>query len=230
MADWYPQSMDARAGWHANFVAHLVSAIFTKYGIPTAAVTQVNDDNIWLQYWVDARHEADSMMQGLTKYFNTIAGKDPAADPPAPVTWAFSLTAPPEVPPGIEFRVREIAKQIKGHAAYAVADGELLGIITPTDAPTDPASLTPTFKLRTLAEFKLEATFRKLGMEALRFEARHKDEAWQPAAFLINSPGQFTFVPKTPGVAEQIEVRAILVQKNQDVGNFSAIVAGFIAP
>lgn len=229
MADWYPQGADSRAAWHANWAAQL-PALATKYGIAAAATTQVAADNTWMQYWVQARHDADQLKQQLTKYFNEIGGSDPSLDPPAPIDFTLQGTAPAEVPPGIEFRTREIARQIKGHASYATADGELLGIVSPKETNGDLSELTPEFTLKTLANFELEATFKKQGMDALKFEVRHKGGNWQMAAFLLTSPGTFAVVPAAAGVAEQIEVRAVYLQKNNPVGNFSDAKSAFIAP
>jgi len=69
MADFYPQSMDARAAWHANFIVQLL-ALASKYGITAGVTDQAGLDNDWMQYWVQARHDFDAISQQLTKYFN----------------------------------------------------------------------------------------------------------------------------------------------------------------
>ncbi len=229
MADYYPQSMDARATWHANWVIQL-AALAGKYNIDGAYVAQAQADNDWMQYWVQARHDADNLKQQLTKYFNDIAGNDETLEPPAPIVWQLSGGAPHEAAPGIEFRTRKGACDIKGSMVFAAADGELLGIVSSEDTPASLAALSADFTLRTLANFELEATFKKAGMDALRFEFRHKGGNWMPAGFLITSPGTFAVTPSTPGEAEQIEVRAFLIQKNNVVGNPSDAKAAFIAP
>ena len=139
-------------------------------------------------------------------------------------------TAPAEVEPGIEERTRAIARQIKGDLEYSDADGQLLGIVgSSTTAPLNP-SMAPDFTLRSLAGFDLEATFRKQGMDALKFQFRYKGGTWQSAGFLLNSPGTFAVSPSTPGTAEQIEVRAIFMLKNDETGVYSDAKPAFIAP
>jgi hypothetical protein len=221
--------MDSRALWHANFAAQ-IAALAAKYNISAAVLTQIAADNAWIQYWVQARHDADNLKQQLTKYFNEISGSDPTLDPPAPIVFQLQGAAPAEVPPGIEYRTREIARQIKGMANYASADGELLGIVGGKETGGDLTNLTPEFTLRTLANFELEATFKKQGMDALKFEVRHKGGNWQMGAFLLTSPGTFAVVPAVANTAEQVEVRAIFLQKNNPVGNFSDAKPAFIAP
>ncbi len=73
-------------------------------------------------------------------------------------------------------------------------------------------------------------TFRKHGKSAIKFEYRHRNSAWLPAGMLINSPGTFAVAPATPCEAEQIEIRAILLEGNTPVGNFSDAKPVFIAP
>ncbi len=230
--DWYPKSMDARAAWHENFATQL-PALAAKYNILAPILAEVGADNAWMQYWVDARHEADAQSQQLTRFFNDISGKDENLPPPAPINWSLSGAPPTQVKPGIEFRTREIARQIKGSMAYAEADGDLLGIVTSGTAsmPLPPGEqVSPDFTLVTLAEFALQATFRKLGNDAVRFQYRHKGGNWIAAGVLINSPGSFTIAPQTPGTAEQIEVRGIFLLGNAEVGVFSDAKPAFIAP
>ena len=229
MADFYPSSMDARAAWHANFALQL-PGLQAKYSIDAQVLKDVQADNAWMQHWVQAKHDADAIGQQMTKYFNTIAGPHDTAKPPAPINFSLSGVVPAEVPPGIEKRVRALAAMLKGLLNYSPVDGELLGIVAGSSAPVDPATLFPTFTLRTLANFELEATFRKHGMSALKFEYRHKNGPWLPAGMLINSPGKFAIVPAVPGEAEQIEIRAILLEGNTPVGNYSDAKPAFIAP
>jgi hypothetical protein len=228
MSDYYAQGMEGRAGWHQNF-AMQIPTFQAKYNLTNAQVAQILADAAWVVYWVQARVQADMLMQQLTKYFNGIAGSDPSIDPPAPILFALNGEAPAEVPPGIEFRVREIARHIKGHASYNNADGELLGIVADESDAMDLTEAVPTINVRAMPGFKLEATFTKNGADAMRFEIRHKGGEWQQAAFLMSSPGEFSVTPAVPGVAEQIEVRAVSVKKNEDVGMFSQTATAFVA-
>ncbi len=229
-SDYYPSSMDAKAAWHSNLEKHLPGAMATKYGISTATLAAVAADNTWIQYWVTARHSADAQSQQLTRYFNTIAGpKD--ADAPAAIVWELATPAPTEVPPGIEKRVREIAREIKGSANYAEADGILLGIQLPEQTKDVETDVAPDVEFATMPEYKLQAKFRKRGMSGIRFEYKRKgDTAWLPAGVLLDSNGSFAVPPTTPGQGEQIEVRSIYFKGNNDVGNFSPIYTPFIAP
>ncbi|MFT3745521.1 MAG: hypothetical protein QM785_14665 [Pyrinomonadaceae bacterium] len=125
--DFYPGSMESRASWHVNF-ANNIGGLATKYNITAPQLAAITADNNWMQFWVAARLVAATFASQLSAYFNSISGNDNSLDPPAVPAIDFG-TPPTEVPPGIEFRVREIARHIKGHSSYAEADGTLLGIV-----------------------------------------------------------------------------------------------------
>lgn len=228
MADFYPASMDARAAWHQNF-ADNITLLQVKYNLTAAQVAQIQEDNDWIQFWVQARHTLDAQSQQLSKYFNDIAGSDPTIDPPAVINIVIS-GGPDEPPPGIEFRTREIARHIKGHSAYSEADGEMIGIVSPDSEPLNLGEMTAAFTVKSMPNFGVEAKFKKNGADAMRFEFRRKGGQWMHAGYLVASPGTITIAPAEAGTAEQIELRGIMVQKNQDVGGFSDFVPAFIAP
>jgi hypothetical protein len=226
---WYPRGMNERAAWHANWVIQL-EPVIDKYNIAPAKLTQATADNEWMQYWVQARHVADALSEQLSKYFNAIATGNQNEAPPETVKFELPGGVPADVPPGIRARAQELAAHIKGHMNYSEADGELLGIVGDKQAEPALELLTAEFTLRTLANFGLEASFSKQGMDGIRFETRRKGGNWQMAAVLMSSPGTFSVEPTTPAVAEQIEVRAVLLRKNQPVGNYSTIHVALIAP
>jgi len=232
LSDYYPQSMDARMVWHANFYDQLKNHGFaTKYGIDGGTVDALLAITTWFEYWVPLRHSLDAYSQQVTGYFNTTAGKNEDADPPSQPTYSPVGTIPPDVPPGIEKFTRDIAKQIKNSTIYAPADGEAMGIETPEPTPLNPNEMQPVFKAVTREAFEVGVTFKKLGMSAVRFEYRHKGGgAWLPAGVIITSPGSFAVAPEIPGQPEQIELRAIYMQGNNNVGLWSDIVPVLIAP
>jgi|GEM_PF-4063192 len=228
--DFYPQSMDARAAWHLNFANNLPT-FTTKYALAVGPVASANSDSDWMQAWVANRHAFDAAGQQLTSYFNTITGKDASA--PAPVPFLYSLTGTvAEVPPGIEKRARDLARQIKGHAHYSEADGELLGIATPGGGgPNIPiGNAKPAIELTTRVAFEVGVKFRKFGMTGIRIEYRHQGGDWLSAGSLFTSPGIFQVAPNAPNTPEQIEVRAVYLQGNTPTGDYSDRGSVFVGP
>ena len=60
-------------------------------------------------------------------------------------------------------------------------------------------------------------------------QPEEKGGDWAFATVLTASPGGFTVVSTTAGEAEQIDVRSILIEKNEAFGNYSGIKTAFIA-
>ena len=229
MADFYPAGMDARAAWHANLALRAPS-FEAKYPILALMKSEIIADNLWMKYWVQGRHDADTLKQQLTKYFNDISGNSEATDQPAPIIWTLAPGAPAEVPTGIEKRARDYAKACKGQIDYSKADGEALGFEAAIVPGIIEGDITAEFTIQSLVGFELKATFRKYGLDAMRFEFRYKAGIWQPAATLIVSPGTFAVAPQTPGTAEQIELRSVFLKGNAPFGNYSDSKSALIAP
>ena len=227
--DWYPASMDSRAAWWANFILRRPD-FEAKYPVLHTLSSELQADNSWIQYWVEARHAADELSQQLTRYFNTIAGNDATADPPAPIVWTLPPAAPAEAKPGIERRIREVRRDVVGQIDYAKADGDALGFELPEAPAVVESDVTAAFEAKTLVAFEVQFSFKKRGLAAMRFEYRHKGGNWAPAGTLINSPGALAIPPTTPGTAEQIEVRAVYLDGNTPYGNYSDAKTVLIAP
>jgi hypothetical protein len=227
--DFYPASMDAKVPWHQNFAKYLPD-VKTKYGLSTAQVDGADTDAQWMAKAVEMRHELDAASQQCTKWFAAIAGNDDGAEVPEPFSVSLPDPAIVDVKPGIERRVREIAKQIKSHPDYSEADGEKLGIVPPAPANINPDDRKPELKCEARMNYEIRVAFRKYGLDGIRLEYRHNGGQWIGAGFLINSPGSITVAPATPGQPEQVEVRAIYIQGNNTVGNWSDNVPVTVAP
>lgn len=227
--DWYPSGLQERADFHAN-LTNQADAFAAKYGWSAATLASIAADSTWINYWAPARLEFEQISKQITGYIATIKGNDSSLDPPAPIDLKLSSEAPPEVPPGIEFRTRALRRETVNSSKYAVADGLLLGFQRPEAPGGDLTELAPELTLRTLADFSVEATFSKKGTDAVRFEFRRKGGDWQPLGDKASSPATLEIPPQTAGQAEQVEIRAIFLKKYEPVGNYSAIYAIVIAP
>ena len=230
--DYYPRKREELPEWYQNFEDQL-NALAAKYGITPGQLAEIIADSAWFQYWVAAMFAIEQQVDALTGkdgYFETILAAAEGTPPPSAPVIALPAGAPAQVPPGARDRVREIARFIKGNPVYVVSDGELLGIVSAKETPSAPSLLTADFSPRTLAGFAVEVTFSRQGMTAMRFEFRHKGGNWIFINVLPSSPGTLVITPETPGVAEQIELRSILMDKNDPVGNYSDTKNAFIAP
>jgi len=230
--DYYPQSRDARWAWHVNLYDQLKNHGFAaKYSVPGDVLDAFQVIAVWYAYWVPRWHAEDAYEQQFSKYFNTYAGLNEGAEVPSEPTQPAPGSPPAEPVMGIEKYTRRWAAQIKKMTIYAVADGEAMGIASPESASRDLDDMRPTIKLATREAFGVGVTFKKEGMSAVRFEYRHKGAGtWLPSGVLLASPGSFTVAPAVPGEPEQIEVRAIFMQGNVNVGQWSAIEVVYVGP
>lgn len=228
MRDFLPGNWSAFADWLANFNAAMAT-LAEKYGL-TRELTQLGADNNWVQYWIQAKFTARQQESQLSDFVEAIVNGETGGAQPTDPEWSLPANPPPSIPTGLKKRIRSLARQIKANPLYTKADGELLGIVSPEEAEISPQDTTPELKLRSLANFALEADFRKYGFDALRVEFRHKNGNWTLAAILTSSPGVFNLVPANAAEAEQIEVRCVYLLKNQPFGNYSPTYNAVIQP
>lgn len=228
MKDFLANSWSAFADWFNNFKAQL-DILASKYGL-TAELNSVERDNLWVQYWVQAKVAAKAQDKQPTDFIDAIANGEIGSPQPGTPTWALPAGEPANVLPGIKKRIRSLARQIKANPIYTQADGELLGIISPEEGERIAENTAPALKCRPMSNFAVEIEFRKYGFDALRVEIKHKGGAWQLASILTTSPGVFNAIPTSPGDAEQIEIRGIFLVKNQPFGIYSPIYMTVIQP
>jgi hypothetical protein len=225
--DFYPTNEDALVLWHKVFSEQFAN-FNVKYGLSAADVAKAVAYYNWFVWVINLKNALRAFSQQVTKYFNDIAGKDPTKDPPSALADFDVGTAPPQPDPGIEFQIREWARQMKNHTDYSEADGEAMGIEGAEEAEPDTTSVE--FTASTLANFELGVSFRKLGNDAVKFQFRYQGGQWQSAGFLVSSPGVLSIPPQVDGTGEQIEIRAIYMKGNNEVGTYSDAKTAFIAP
>lgn len=227
--DFIPQNWAAFAVWFANFVAQ-VKVLATKYGVAKAKTDELDDDNVWVQFWADKQEVSKQQKKQVTDYVDGVRKGKLGAPALANPVWDLGAM-PPAVLPGINDRIREVANFIKAQKSiYTTADGALLGILTAEETGKSENDYQPSLKLATEPNYNLEADFRLFGLDALQIEYRFKGGDWKVAATLTSSPGAFHIVPTTPGEAQSVEIRAVFIVKNQMYGQYSPIYSTVIKP
>jgi hypothetical protein len=220
MPDFYPKSMDDKPAWHLAFANQMV-ALGGKYNISPADQISANQDWEWMQWVVTQRQALNTFNQQVTKYFNDIAGNDPTKDPPEPLT--FTLTVPPkQVAPGVEFRTREWARQVKGTTIYSEADGEGFGIVPGDSAISLNAPTIDVFAAESLYHFSVVVTGRG-GADQWECLVRPVGAtAWKSLGSKTGKSSDFTYVPDAASQADeptpvQLQVRVQLKKNNFDM-------------
>lgn len=230
MADFYPTNMDALAPWWVNYQNN-IGGLSAKYNITAPQLASILADRTFIVHWIGVRQSAFVFSSQLAAFYNAIVGNDPSLDPPANVV--YEVPDPPvQVPPGIEFRVREIARQVKGHSSYSVADGELLGIIGEdvgaAGAPKPTIQCTPA-----ASGYMFSIVVSKRGdSDAWQVWARALgDTTWKLAATATGKSADVVLPPtgEVPAPA-QYDVRVQLRRSNEDYGEVSDNVQVTVNP
>ncbi len=225
---WYPEDGEGQAQFQENLDTHL-PGLAAKYGIAEESVNRVRNNAGWMRFWVDYRYEFEQQSEQLTKYYNALAlGKDAGGAITAPVITPPG--APPaEIEPDVKSFTYALRREIVNKSNYSVADGELLGFEAPESERTPDSEITAEFTNKTQADFDLAIRFAKQDLDGIRLEVRRKGGAWQ---FLdkLTADGTVHVEPTAPGEAEQVELRGVMLRKNQPVGNYSEIQTALIAP
>lgn len=160
---------------------------------------------------------------------NRVINGNPGETVPALPT--INVPAPPvALTVGIVKATRKDIAKMKLADGYTPEIGEDLGIVKTKSTGKPAEEFFPEVRLRTLQNYKIEATFQKRGMSALRFEFRRKGGAWQKSETALASPFVFEIAPANAGEAEQIEIRAIYLNKNTPFGEYSPTYSMVIAP
>ena len=234
MPDFYPGNMESTATWHASFAAN-VGKFAAKYNITPAQLASVAADNAWVQYWVARRYAAAIFASQLASYYNSISGNDTSLDPP--LTPAFELTGQPdEVPPGIEFRARELARHIRGHSVYSEADGTMLGIIGEGGGGYGlNGVIKPTIKTVAAASkylFTVNVNMRGVSDSWQVWATVVGENKWHNLATATGRSAEIAYAPADQDnkVPYQLQIRVQLRRSNKDYGQVSQISAVTVNP
>jgi hypothetical protein len=135
-----------------------------------------------------------------------------------------SVTLPDDAFVGIFYEFRKLRDAIVSADGYNPGIGEDLMIVAPESDELDLNELVAAVKLTPLSGYKVRVEGSLQGMDAMRLDYQRKGvSAWTPVAFLTKLPAEFTIAPQTPGEAETGVIRAVLLEKNEEVGNFSPL-------
>ena len=149
---YLPRTKIGQQRFLANFADKLPGAYATKYNITPAEVTAVQNFRLWFDWSLNSLGHIRDRSRSYTQFCDALAYGDGASGnltPPQP----FVLPDQPEsggnpiVPVADGFAlVGSLVTRIKSHLAYAVADGEDLGI-EGTEEGIDPSLAKPVLNI-----------------------------------------------------------------------------------
>lgn len=215
---WFPTSLQERAAWYQNFATQFV-VVGTQLGFTALDQSAIAADNAMIQFLANTAVELEAY-KDAARQFRVIITEGNIGEPMPAFPADPAFTVPASVATGIFERLDNLVKRIRVSPSYTDEIGALLGIIPSNPAPLPIADLKPAIKASgSFSGYQFSMNVSRLGMEAFKIQMQDAGtDTWKDVAFATNNPVSITVNPGTPGKPERVLVRAVLLQKNQPVG------------
>lgn len=221
VSDWYPPTQAEERIMFANIDAK-IDGYTAKYPVLTVFyLAQIHRMCETFIEGFDKISENRATAKQMTGWFENIVESKQTSDPvPAPpVFQAFVMPANATI--GLEEQCREFARLLKNQLNYDPADGLDLMIEREKGDDLNLTEVVPELKL-TAIDTQVRVEWKKSGFDALELQYRKADSAmWQAADKSTVNVFDFTPAFTAPGVPEKFEFRAVLLIKNERVGQWS---------
>ncbi len=211
--------------WKDRFLTHQA-----RYGLTSEQIRQVSDDADVYNHLLTVRNQLDEDVGEFSAYFENVTDGDvnlPAADYPV-----ITLLPLPGlllgVKPGIIPRNKGLYNFFKNHPSRTDESLADLGISDPAPGSLTPDTLKPAISGSTMPDDRVSLVFNKQGQSAVRFQMR-RAAVWTTVADPTTSPF-IDATPSTGGNPEKREYRAIYLEKNQPIGQYSDIITVYTTP
>jgi len=218
---YLPRPEVERGKWLENFATKLPNYA-TKYGIPSALVTSVQQDSAVFKYFLEYANRITEYSRKINQYKVELSeGADTSLQAPIPPT-APASPFPPVV--GIFKRVSSIVNIIKSSLSYLESDGLDLGIEGAEQTALNTVEIKPVISLRLVAGGQPEIVWTKGktdGLEIYVDRGTGKFELYKVA----NKPNTIdkTTLPAV-GVSQVWKYRAIYRLNDEQIGQWSDTV------
>jgi hypothetical protein len=223
--DWFPRNSSKQLDMFTNIKAKIAGyqAILPLTAAQIDRIILICDTFITVYNFVE---QTRATLKQLTEWrdliFTADGGVQGEVAPKAPTFNAVTL--PDDAFVGIFQEFRELREAVVSAENYNPGIGEDLMIVAPESDELNLNELVAAVKLTPLPGYKVRVEGSLQGMDAMRLDYQPKGaSAWTPVAFLTKLPAEFVVAPQTPGAAETGVVRAVLLEKNEEVGNFSPL-------
>ena len=218
-----PRGLPERAAWYANFSVNFAE-VAASLGL-TDDVAWVTDDNDVMQFLADVFVQVKAFEKAVRQYRVLITEAAEGSDTPQfPKNPNFDL--PKVVSAGMFERLDNLRTRIMAAKNYTDEIGALLQILpSKTDAPAL-ESLKPVATISNIAaDYKMTVHATRMGKPAYLVQMRRMNsEKWEDVKFSTTADVVVQIVPIAEGQPERIQVRVILYDKNEPVGEPSDAV------
>lgn len=226
---WFPRGLPERAVWYENFSVNFAD-VAASLGL-TDDVEWVGDDNDVMQFLADCFVQVKAFEKAVRQYRILITEAAEGSDTPQfPNNPTFAL--PKTIDAGMFERLDNLRTRIMAANGYTDEIGALLSILpSKTDAPV-PDTLKPVATISNVgADYKITVHATRMGMPAYQVQIRRMNsETWQDVKFSTTADVVVQISPTVEGQPERIQVRVILYDKNEPVGEPSDSVYATINP
>lgn len=220
---WFPQGLGPRADWYANFSAQFAT-VAILLGFTASDVTNVENDNLMMQFLVSARDQMQAVLDAARGYRKSIT--ETAIGSPNPV-WPdqFAGGPPlPQVPAGLFERLDNLVKRIRLSAGYTEEIGLLLGIVPAKSPETDPSEMQPDPKLSVEPGNVLIVEFTKGKADGIELQMMLDNSGnWENAGKYPKSPVTINVPQSVQALPRAVQIRARYLVGNNAVGQYSEI-------
>lgn len=227
--NWFPKKESDRRTLLNNLADKLPGAYATKYGLTADELTTLGNFRLWYNWILDTLEAIRQKAQGYTGFRDALGYGKGTASGPITLPPALALPTVPSTgsPPvmitplanGWKFTA-SLVNRIKGHAAYAEADGQDLGIIGAEEAGADPETTKPDLKLVRAAGGHIEVQWKKSGFTGIRLEVDRGNGQWVFLA-IDTEPHYVDTLALTPGTTALWKYRALYLDGDQPFGQWS---------
>jgi hypothetical protein len=221
--NWFPSTRPKQLVMFTNVKAKIAGyeAVLPLTAAQVGRITLICDTFINVFNFVE---QTRATMQQLTDWQDLIftAEGGTAGEAVLETPEFKNFTPPAGAFVGIFQEFRFLREQIISAPGYHPGIGADLMLVAPEGEEVDLNELQASAKLTPLAGYKVRAEGSLQGMDAMRFDYQRKGaSAWTPVAFVTKLPAEFTITPHAPGEPETGVIRVVLLEKNQEVGQFS---------
>lgn len=221
--DWFPRNRPQQLVMFTNVRAK-IEGYKNILPLDLAKVAQIElicDTFIAVFNFVE---QTRAKAENLTDYQDLIfMAKDGVQGEPAPAPPAFQvLVLPVGAFVGIFEKFRDLVAEIKTADNYTHGIGEDLMIVITEGGETSIDNITASIKPTSLMNnYKVRIEGSMQGFKGMKIEYRPKGVNVPQTFFLTKLPAEITVVPQQTGEPESGELRAIMIEDNQEAGNWS---------
>jgi hypothetical protein len=221
--EWFPQNRGKQLDMFTNIKAKIggYQAILPLAAAKVDRIMLICETFITVYNFVE---QTRATLKQLTEWQDLIlTAKGGVQGENVPKAPTFnSVTLPDGAFVGLFAEFRALRDDIIKAENYTPGIGADLMIVAPEGEDLDLNKLSANVNLTSLAGYKVRAEGSLHGMDAMRFDYQRKGATtWTPVAFLTKLPAEFTITPEKAGEPETGIIRAVLIEKNEEVGNFS---------